>query len=84
MDACGIQKIESPWFVLAIQKNPAAVYVFDEAAVPAKFKEEVVSVRLDKAGIKRALEAGQIVPVAARLAVGGWRLAVGGWRYDKP
>jgi len=74
MDACGIQKIESPWFVLAIQKNPAAVDVFDEAAVPAEFKEEVVSVRLDKAGIKRALESGQTVPGAALMR--GSRLSV--------
>jgi hypothetical protein len=65
MEACDIQKIESPWFVLAIQKNPAAVEVFDEAAVPAEFKEEVVTVRVDKAGIKRALEAGEPVPGAA-------------------
>lgn len=74
MDACGIQKIESPWFVLAIQKNPSAVDVFDESAVPAEFKEEVVTVRLDKAGIKRALEAGQTVPGAALSR--GTRLAV--------
>lgn len=74
MVTCGIQKIESPWFVLAIQKNPAAVDVFDEAAVPAEFKEEVVSVRLDKAGIKRALEAGQTVPGAALMP--GSRLSV--------
>ncbi len=74
MDACGIQKIESAWFVLAIQKNPSAVDVFDESAVPAEFKEEVVTVRLDKAGIKRALEAGQTVPGAALSR--GTRLAV--------
>jgi hypothetical protein len=74
MDACGIQKIESPWFVLAIQKNPAAVDVFDEAAVPAEFKEDMVSVRLDKAGIKRALEAGVSVPGAALTR--GTRLSV--------
>ena len=74
MEACDIQKIESPWFVLAIQKNPAAVDVFDEAAVPAEFKEEVVSVRVDKAGIKRALEAGESVPGAALTR--GTRLAI--------
>lgn len=74
MDACGIEKIESPWFVLAIQKNPAAVDVFDESAVPAEFKEEVVTVKLDKTGIKRALEAGVSVPGA--VLTRGTRLAV--------
>lgn len=34
MEATGIKKIESPWFVLAIRKNPAAVDVTDETALP--------------------------------------------------
>jgi hypothetical protein len=74
MDHCGIQKIDSPWFVLAVQKNPAAVDVYDEAALPEAYKLEVVSVRIDKAGIKRALEAGKSVPGATLTR--GTRLAV--------
>ncbi|MGY6217338.1 siphovirus Gp157 family protein [Methylolobus aquaticus] len=65
MEACGIQKIESPWFVLAIQKNPAAVEILNEAAVPDEFNEAVITVKLDKAGIKQAIEAGREVPGAA-------------------
>ncbi len=34
MEATGITKIESPWFVLSIRKNPPAVDVTDEAALP--------------------------------------------------
>ncbi len=32
MEASGINRIESPWFVLAVQRNPASVDIADEAA----------------------------------------------------
>jgi hypothetical protein len=74
MEACGITKIESPWFALSIAKNPAAVDVFDEAAVPAEYKEEIVTVKIDKTGIKRAIESGAEVPGA--MLTRGTRLAI--------
>jgi len=43
MEATGITKIESPWFVLAIRKNPAAVDVTDEATLP----DDAVTVTLE-------------------------------------
>jgi hypothetical protein len=33
MEKAGIQKIECPWFVVSIKKNPASVQVDDESAV---------------------------------------------------
>ncbi len=74
MEACDITKIESPWFRLAIQKNPAAVEITDEDAIPEKFREEVVTVKIDKTAIKNVLKAGQEVP-GARL-LNGTRLAI--------
>ena len=74
MEACGITKIESPWFALSIAKNPAAVDVFDEAAVPAEYKEEIVTVKIDKTGIKQAIESGADVPGA--VLTRGTRLAI--------
>jgi hypothetical protein len=74
MEACGISKIESPWFRLAVQKNPAAVDVVDEAALPDEFKEQVVTVKIDKAAIRDALKAGVDVPGAA--LVQGTRMVV--------
>lgn len=59
LEVCGIQKFESPWFVLAIQHNPWAVEISNEEAIPKRFKEKVVIVKLDRAAIKRALEAGK-------------------------
>lgn len=64
MEAAGITKIESPWFRLAIQKNPDAVEITDEALVPDIFKTEVVTVKIDKPAIKEALRDGAEIPGA--------------------
>lgn len=64
MQACGITKIESPHFSLAVQKNPAAVVVFDEGQVPEKFmvQKPPPPPQLDKVAIKAAIQAGEEVP----------------------
>lgn len=74
MEASGITRIESPWFVLSVQKNPGAVEITDERQLPDDFKTEVVTVKVDKAAIKDALKAGHDVPGAA--LVQGTRLAI--------
>jgi hypothetical protein len=74
MEAAGVTKIESPWFVLSVQKNPAAVQVTDETQLPESFKQEVVSVKIDKGAIKDALKAGEQVPGATLTQ--GTRLAI--------
>ena len=43
MEATGITKIESPWFVLAIRKNPQSVDITSEAALP----DDAVTVLLE-------------------------------------
>jgi hypothetical protein len=74
LEVCGIQKIESPWFTLAIQKNPAAVAIVEEAAIPDDFVEIVPTRKVDKTGIKRAIESGIAVPGA--LLTRGTRLSI--------
>ncbi|MGZ8220858.1 MAG: siphovirus Gp157 family protein [Methylobacter sp.] len=74
MEACGISKIECPYFKLSIQKNPSAVNILDENAIPAAFKEQVSSWKIDKAAIKDALKAGTAVS-GAELS-NGTRLAI--------
>jgi len=74
MEAAGVTKIESPWFRLAVQKNPEAVEITNEAVVPADYKSEVVTVRIDKATIREALKSGIEVPGA--VLTQGTRLAV--------
>ena len=64
MEHTGISKIECPYFKLSIQKNPAAVNVTDENAIPKQYKEEVITWKLNKPAIKKAIENGQVVPGA--------------------
>jgi DNA repair ATPase RecN len=73
MEATGIRRIESPWFELAIQKNPPAVEIDDEAAVPVEFKREVTAIKIDRAALKAALKE-RAIP-GARLTT-GTRLAI--------
>ncbi len=74
MEYTGITKIECPYFKLAIQKNPPAVAILNEDAIPDEFKEQVITWKFDKTGIKEAIKAGQAVPGAE--LVNGTRLAI--------
>lgn len=62
----GVSKIECPWFVIQVKKNPAAVVIDDEAAIPEAFKvqPEPPPPRPDKKAIGAALKAGEDVPGA--------------------
>jgi hypothetical protein len=74
MEVCGITNIECPHFKLSIQKTPAVVNVMDEDAIPAQFKEEVTSWKIDKTAIKDAIKSGSIVPGTELIS--GTRLAI--------
>jgi len=53
MEAAGISEISCPYFQLKVKKNPPRVVVTDERLVPNQYKSEVVTVKIDKAQIKR-------------------------------
>ncbi|MGZ8182295.1 MAG: siphovirus Gp157 family protein [Methylobacter sp.] len=74
METCGISRIECPYFKLSIQQNPAAVNILDETAIPAQFKEQIISWKIDKTAIKDAIKAGSAIPGAE--LVNGTRLAI--------
>lgn len=66
MQGAGITKIEATEFILALKKNPPAVIVDDEAAIPAAFKVTPEPPppplpRPDKALIKKAIQSGATV-----------------------
>lgn len=71
MEFAQVSKIECPWFVISIRKNPPAVVIDDEAQIPDAYKvvPEPPPPRPDKAKIKDALRAGDDVP-GARLVQG--------------
>lgn len=63
MEKAGIQKIESPWFVVSIKKNPASVVIDDESAIPADYLREIpASFQPDKTLIKQSIADGFDVP----------------------
>lgn len=56
-------RLKAGFFNLAIQNNPPSVEVFDEALIPKQFLIEQ-PVKIDRAGIKELLKAGEEVPGA--------------------
>lgn len=74
MEACGISQIECPYFKLSVQKNPPAINILDEDAIPEQFKEQVISWKINKTAIKDAIKAGSAVPGAE--LTNGTRLAI--------
>jgi hypothetical protein len=71
MMVSGIQKIECPYFKLAVRDNPAAVEVYEPGLIPSEFmrQPEPPPPSPDKTAIKEALKAGKDVP-GCKLTVG--------------
>lgn len=74
METMGQKKLSSVWFVLSVAKNPPALDVFDEDAIPGEFKHKETITKIDKAAIKEAITAGQVIPGAK--IVNGTRLSI--------
>lgn len=60
MERSGISKIESPYFVIALRDNPESLIVEPDAAIPPEYWKPQDPV-LDKAGLKKDIQAGLIV-----------------------
>lgn len=62
MERLQISKIETELGVLSISKNPMSVEIENEEEVPAEFKLEVVTTKIDKTAIKNHFkETGEVV-----------------------
>ena len=65
MEKLGIQKLETEIGKMSITKNPLSVEIQNEDEIPAQFKQEVVTTKIDKTAIKNYFkETGEIVPGA--------------------
>jgi hypothetical protein len=66
MEFAQVTKIECPFFVISIKRNPPAVVIDDEKAIPDRYKvtPEPPAPRPDKAAIREALKCGDEVPGA--------------------
>lgn len=63
MLSTGINKIESPYFVLSIRNNPESVVIDAESQIPADYMREIpASYSPDKTLIKKAIQDGFEVP----------------------
>lgn len=76
METAEVQKIECPYFRLAIQAKPPSVDVYEPGLIPAEYMRapEAPPPAPDKTAIARAIKEGHEVP-GARL-VHGTRLAI--------
>lgn len=65
MERLGIEKIGTELGTLSIAKNPMSVEIENENEIPNEFKQEVVTIKIDKAAIKNHFkETGELVPGA--------------------
>lgn len=62
MERCDIQKIESPYFTISLQKSPASVVIDDEDQIPDDYFEYKRSPK--KSLIKEAISEGYEIPGA--------------------
>ena len=60
MQAAGRTKFSTPLFTFAMQKNPPALVVDDENAIPEQYKTIVTKTEIDKAAIKEACKTGTV------------------------
>lgn len=62
MERLEISKIETELGTLSIAKNPMSVEIENEYEIPSEFKQEIVTVKIDKTAIKKHFkETGEII-----------------------
>lgn len=65
MERLGLDKIQTELGTLSISKNPMSVEIENEAEIPKEFKQEVVTIKIDKTAIKNHFKTtGEIIPGA--------------------
>ncbi len=61
MENNGITKIETGLGTISVAKSPVSVEIINEEAIPSEFKQEIVTVKIDKMKIKENFkETGEI------------------------
>ena len=63
MERLGITKMDTELGTLSIAKNPMSVEIENEEEIPEEFKQQVITVKIDKTAIKNHFKAtGEIIP----------------------
>ena len=62
MERLGITKMDTELGTLSIAKNPLSVEIENEDEIPTEFKQEIVTIKIDKTAIKNHFkETGEVV-----------------------
>lgn len=63
MERLGLSKIQTELGALSVSKNPMSVEIENEDEIPSEFKQEVVTIKIDKTAIKNHFKTtGEIIP----------------------
>ena len=63
MERLGITKMDTELGILSIAKNPMSVEIVNEDEIPAEFKQEIITTKIDKTAIKKHFkETGEMIP----------------------
>lgn len=57
----GIDKVKTPLFTVALQKNPPSVEIVNEDLIPEQFKKTVTTTTIVKKDLLEALKSGQVI-----------------------
>lgn len=76
MEKNGITKIETGLGTLSIAKSPASVEIIDEDKVPKEFKQEIVTVKIDKTKIKNNFKETGEIPAGVNIVTTNTNLRI--------
>lgn len=76
MEKNGITKIETGLGTLSIAKSPASVEIVDEDKVPKEFKQEIVTVKIDKTKIKNNFKETGEIPAGVNIVTTNTNLRI--------
>lgn len=76
MERNGITKIETELGTLSIAKSPTSVEIINEDEVPKEFKQEVITVKIDKTKIKNNFKETGEIPAGVNIVTTNTNLRI--------
>lgn len=76
MEKGGFTKVETELGSLTIAKNPASVEIVNEDEIPSEFKQEIVTVKIDKTAIKNHFKETGEIPTGVNILTNNTSLRI--------
>ena len=76
MENNGITKIETGLGTLSVAKSPTSVEIINEEEVPKEFKQEIVTVKIDKTKIKNNFKETGEIPAVVKIVTTNTNLRI--------